>query len=89
MHWLRISQVRLWDVAQQLGRMAPGGWAPPGPDGLYQPLQPASSAAVNGLSMRWLCDGPGPVQVNLVTVHEDGCLNVFRAGQSDPHVHGE
>lgn len=77
-----MPQVRLWDISQQLGRMAASGWAPPGPDGLYRPLQPASIAAVNGLCVRWLQDGPAPAQVNMVTVHEDGCMHVYRAGHS-------
>ncbi len=71
--------MRLWDVAQQLGRTAPSGWAPPGPDGLYRPLQPASATPVNGLSVRWLQDGPAPAAVHLVTAHEDGHLHVWRA----------
>ena len=76
-------QVRLWDISQQLGRMAASGWAPPGPNGLYRPLQPTTTAAVNGLCVRWLQDGSAPALVNLVTVHEDGCMHVYRAGQGD------
>ena len=63
-------QVCVWDLRQTQGaRVASGAWVPPGPDGLYAPLQ-ASGAAVNALAA---CGG------QLVTGHEDGCLCVLGA----------
>ncbi|KAK9828528.1 hypothetical protein WJX72_000603 [[Myrmecia] bisecta] len=37
------GEIHIWDIGQQRGRGVAGGWTPPGPDGLYQPLQTAKA----------------------------------------------
>lgn len=77
------GEVLFWDLRSQRGMPSLSldeSIEGPGPDGLY-PALPVHPSPITAISVKWLSinNSRGAEGLHLITGHEDGNLNVFKA----------
>jgi hypothetical protein len=72
-------QMHLWDIALLKGHSVVGGWAPPGPDGLYPSLRTPGDSPTNGVCVFWSRVEAPSRSLHILGAHQDGRVSSFTA----------